>query len=119
MKRTVAIYARVSTEHEAQLSALENQNRGSRSVIESLAGMDKTAENVRDASRKMAGGSSHVLEEMDKLRFSLEAVQESMATMSENAQSVVKSGMKLDGCVEELDLNVTQLGSDVGRFKTE
>ena len=25
MKRTVAIYARVSTEHEAQLSALENQ----------------------------------------------------------------------------------------------
>ncbi|MBB5227059.1 methyl-accepting chemotaxis protein [Treponema ruminis] len=100
-------------------AALENQNRGSRSVIESLAGMDKTAENVRDASRKMAGGSSHVLEEMDKLRFSLEAVQESMATMSENAQSVVKSGMKLDGCVEELDLNVTQLGSDVGRFKTE
>lgn len=25
MKRKVAIYARVSTEHEAQLSALENQ----------------------------------------------------------------------------------------------
>lgn len=25
MKRIVAIYARVSTEHEAQLSALENQ----------------------------------------------------------------------------------------------
>lgn len=25
MERTVAIYARVSTEHEAQLSALENQ----------------------------------------------------------------------------------------------
>lgn len=25
MSRTVAIYARVSTEHEAQLSALENQ----------------------------------------------------------------------------------------------
>ena len=98
-------------------ASLENQNRGSRSVIESLAGMDKTAENVRNASLKMAGGSSHVLEEMDKLRSSLEAVQESMANMSENAQSVVKSGMKLDRCVDELDMNVTQLVSDVSRFK--
>ena len=99
-------------------ASLENQNRGSRSVIESLAGMDKTAENVRNASLKMAGGSSHVLEEMDKLRSSLEAVQESMANMSENAQSVVKSGMNLDRCVDELDMNVTQLVSDVSRFKT-
>ena len=81
--------------------------------------MDKTATNVREASLKMADGSSHVLDEMGKLRISLEAVRDSMKGMSENAQSVVKSGMRLDSCVEELDMNVTQLGSDVGQFKTE
>ena len=100
-------------------SSLETQTADSRSVISSLAGMDKTAENVRGASNKMAEGSSHVLEEMNKLKDSLEAVKESMFNMSENAQSVVKSGMRLDDCVLELDTNVTQLGSDVARFKTE
>ncbi|MCR5724305.1 MAG: hypothetical protein K6G80_04370 [Treponema sp.] len=99
--------------------ALASQNSDSRSVIESLASMDKTAENVREASEKMAEGSSLVLEEMDNLQTSLKAVQDGMAAISENAQSVVKSGMRLDSCVEELDMNVTQLGSDVRRFKTE
>ena len=100
-------------------ASLETQNEDSRSVISSLAGMDKTAESVRSASVQMAEGSSHVLSEMDKLQTSLKAVQESMAVMSENAQSVVVSGMRLDGCVEELESNIAKLGSDVSRFKTE
>jgi methyl-accepting chemotaxis protein len=100
-------------------ASLEVQNENSGNVINSLAGMDKTAENVRGASEKMADGSSRVLDEMDKLRVSLEAVQESMSDMSENAQSVVACGTRLDKCVLELDTNVTQLGADVGRFKTE
>lgn len=99
-------------------TSLESQNEDSRTVIASLSAMDKTAENVRDASLKMAGGSRHVLEEMDKLKVSLQAVQSSMFAMSENAQSVVKSGMRLDECVESLDENVNKLGSDVRKFKT-
>ena len=99
--------------------ALEEQNENSRTVIASLSGMDRNTENVRSASHKMESGSSTVLVEMGRLRESLEAVRDSMAAMSENAQSVVKSGEMLDGCVEELDRNVTQLGSDVSRFKTE
>lgn len=99
-------------------SALEVQNENSRNVIHSLSGMDETAGSVREASVKMSEGSSHVLDEMGKLQDSLDAVHNSMAAMSENAQSVVKSGMQLDKCVEELDTNVTQLGSYVRRFKT-
>ena len=100
-------------------TSLESQNEDSRSVIASLSGMDRTAENVRASSSAMAEGSSRVLSEMDKLRTSLAAVRESVASMFENAQNVVKSGMRLDHCVEDLDTNVTQLGSDVGQFKTE
>lgn len=66
----------------------------------------------------MADGSSHALDEMNKLHTSLKAVQGSMDAMSENTQKVVKSGMRLDQCVAELDTNVTQLASDVARFKT-
>lgn len=98
--------------------SLETQNQDSRNVIASLEDMDRTAENVRKASVKMADGSNNVLNEMNKLHSSLEAVQGSMDVMSENTQKVVKSGMRLDQCVEELDVNVTQLGSDVSRFKT-
>ncbi|MBQ5384188.1 MAG: hypothetical protein IIU46_07025, partial [Treponema sp.] len=58
------------------------------------------------------------LDEMNKLHSSLEAVQGSMEAMSENTQKVVKSGNQLDKCVEEFDVNVTQLGADVARFKT-
>ena len=100
-------------------SALEAQNANSRTVIESLSGMDKNTENVRSASLKMESGSSRVLAEMEKLQGTLEAVKSSMEEMSENAQSVVKSGHLLDEGVVELDKNVTQLGSDVSRFKTE
>lgn len=99
--------------------SLETQNSDSRSVIASLQEMDKTAENVREASLKMQEGSSLVLEEMNKLKDSVEAVNESMTAMSENAQVVVKDGNLLDKCVVELDTNVTQLGADVNRFKTE
>ncbi len=100
-------------------ASLEAQNEDSRSVITALSDMDKTAETVRTSSIKMAEGSRHVLEETDKLRGSLEAVQKSMADMAGTVQGVVKSGMKLDRCVEELDTNVTKLNSDVSRFKTE
>ncbi|MBQ2080416.1 MAG: methyl-accepting chemotaxis protein [Treponema sp.] len=100
-------------------NALEAQNENSRTVIESLSGMDKNTENVRSASLKMESGSSRVLEEMEKLQGTLDAVKSSMEEMSENAQSVVKSGHLLDESVLELDKNVTQLGSDVSRFKTE
>ena len=100
-------------------TSLEAQNENSRTVIASLSGMDKNTENVRSASMQMESGSSRVLEEMGKLQDSLDAVRQSMEAMSENAQSVVKSGMRLDGSVEELDKNVTQLGADVNRFKTE
>ncbi len=81
--------------------------------------MDKNTEDVRKAAMQMANGSSHVLEEMNRLQASVGEVRNSMDAMSDNAQSVVKSGMSLDKCVEELDHNVTQLGSDVNRFKTE
>ena len=36
-----------------------------------------------------------------------------------SAQSIARNGDRLDKCVEELDANVTQLGSDVRQFKTE
>ena len=100
-------------------NSLEKQNADSRSVITSLESMDKNTEDVRKASMQMANGSSHVLEEMNRLQASVGEVRNSMDAMSANAQSVVKSGMSLDKCVEELDHNVTQLGSDVNRFKTE
>ncbi|MBQ3800855.1 MAG: hypothetical protein II837_11215, partial [Treponema sp.] len=89
----------------------------SRGVIATLEGMDRTAENVRSSSTQMADGSRRILEEMDKLRGSLEAVQGSMASMSDIAQGVVKSGMRLDKCVESLDTSVTRLGADVRKFK--
>lgn len=99
-------------------ASLETQNEDSTQVISALQDMDQTAENVRSASAKMAEGSNRVLEQMDKLRLSLEAVQDSMTEMTESVRNVAKSGMQLDGCVEELDMNVTQLGSDVSMFKT-
>ena len=99
-------------------SSLDLQSEDSSSVINFLEEMDKTAETVRSASLKMAEGSDNVLNEMDKLRISLEAVKSSMLNMTEKAQNVVSDGMRLDECVEKLEGNVVQLGSDVSRFKT-
>ena len=99
-------------------TSLEKQSQDSQNVISSLSDMDKNTENVRNASLKMAQGSSHVLEEMNNLKTSVTAVRDSMSLMSENAQNVVKSGTRLDKCVEELNINISQLGSDVSRFRT-
>ena len=98
-------------------TSLEKQNEDSRHVISSLEDMARNAEDVRKASSQMAEGSSHVLDEMAKLQSSVDDVRNSMETMSDHAQDVVRSGMQLDQCVEELDMNVTKLGSDVNRFK--
>ena len=66
----------------------------------------------------MSEGSKRGLEEIEKFRDSLQEVQLSMRNMAENANSVAESGVKLDACVESLHENVSQLGSDVSRFKT-
>ncbi len=97
-------------------NSLEKQQSDSRSVITSLEEMDRTAENVRDASVKMSEGSTRILSEMDKLRSSLSDVKDSMSDMADIAQGVIKSGMRLDKCVEELDTNVAQLGDDVRKL---
>lgn len=100
-------------------SALEKQNDDSRSVISSLSEMQKNTEDVKSASVKMTEGSTHILEEMNNLRNSVNAVSESMAEMFNNVMNIAKSGQKLDECVEGLNMNVNQLVSDVGQFKTE
>ena len=66
----------------------------------------------------MAEGSTHVLSEMNNLQSSVDAVGDSMQVIFENVQNVAKNGMELDGCVEDLNTNVTKLVSDVSRFKT-
>ena len=67
----------------------------------------------------MADGSTHVLQEMNNLQNTVEAVGESMKIMFENVQNVEKNRMQLDGCVKDLNTNVNKLVSDVSRFKTK
>ena len=98
--------------------SLEKQNKDSESVISSLSEINRTTENVKAASIKMAEGSTHVLSEMNNLQSSVDAVGDSMQVIFENVQNVAKNGMELDGCVEDLNTNVTKLVSDVSRFKT-
>ena len=62
-------------------TSLETQNDDSRSVIGLLSDMEKNTENVRSASLKMSEGSQRVLEKMDKLQTSVDAVSESMEMM--------------------------------------
>ena len=81
--------------------------------------MDKNTESVRNASQKMADSSQHVLDEMNDLHSSVDAVGDSIVSISGNSQKVVSSGMRLDNCVESLNQNVNKLGDDVGQFKTE
>ncbi|MCR5290495.1 MAG: HAMP domain-containing protein [Treponema sp.] len=99
--------------------SLEKQNEDSSHVISSLEGMDKNAEEVRKASSLMAEGSTHILDEMSRLQSSVDTVRNSIETMSMHAQEVVKTGMNLDQCVEELNMNVNKLGEDVNSFTTD
>lgn len=100
-------------------SSLEKQNEDSRNVIEMLSDMNKNTEEVRNASQKMSDSSIHVLEEMTALHSSVDAVGDSIVSISANSQSIIVSGEKLDLCVDELNQNVNQLGSDVTQFRTE
>ncbi len=100
-------------------AALEKQNEDSRNVIEMLSDMDKNTEEVRNASQKMSDSSTQVLQEMTALHGSVDAVGDSIVSISANSQNIIVSGQKLDECVEELNQNVNQLGSDVTQFKTE
>ena len=100
-------------------SSLEKQNADSRNVIEMLSDMNKNTEEVRNASQKMSDSSIHVLEEMTALHSSVDAVGDSIVSISANSQSIIVSGEKLDLCVDELNQNVNQLGSDVTQFRTE
>ena len=100
-------------------NTLEKQNQESSNVIVMLSDMDKNTEEVKNASQKMSDSSIHVLEEMTASHSSVDAVGDSIVSISGNVRNVVSSGQLLDNCVEELNQNVNQLGSDVTQFKTE
>ena len=100
-------------------NALEKQNEDSQNVIAMLSDMDKNTEEVRNASQKMADSSEQVLQEMTALHGSVDAVGDSIVSISANTENIIVSGEKLDSCVEALNMNVNQLGTDVTQFKTE
>lgn len=104
--------------HTMQAS-LEEQQADSKEVVSSLSLMDSNTKEVRNASMQMAEGSAQVLDEMNRLRNSAEAVRTSILEMSENAQSIVKSGAALDESVTRMNESVTQIGSEINSFKTE
>ena len=96
--------------------ALDEQNQGSKQVIESLRSMGSNTMDVKDASAKMAEGNRRILEEMQRLQDSVKALENGMHTISDGALAIAKHGVQLSDGFKRMSESVAGIGDEIGRF---
>lgn len=96
--------------------ALDEQNQGSKQVIESLRSMGSNTMDVKDASSKMAEGNRRILEEMQRLQDSVKALENGMHTISDGALAIAKHGVQLSDGFKRMSESVAGIGDEIGRF---
>ena len=96
--------------------ALDEQNQGSKQVIESLRSMDSNTRDVKDASARMAEGNRRILEEMQRLQDSVKSLENGMHTISDGALAIAKHGVQLSDGFQRMSESVAGIGDEIGRF---
>ncbi|WP_191017863.1 two-component regulator propeller domain-containing protein [Treponema zioleckii] len=76
-------------------SSMEEQNEGSKQVIDTLSYMKKSSSYVTTAAQKMSEENKTILENMSGLKESSSAMQASMDDMARGAQRISESGTEL------------------------
>ncbi len=98
-------------------SAMEEQDEGSKQIIEALRDLNNTSAEVRDSSHLMAKESDHIVSEMTNLSEATELMNTSMNEMEIGAKKINDTGASLGDVSKQVESSIMQIGSQIDLFK--
>ena len=97
--------------------AMEEQQIGSKQIIDALQYMNNSTSEVRTASKEMTDGNSQILEEIKKLQDATDMIQRSIEEMHVGAEQINKTGVALSEMSQKVTDSIAQTAEEIGQFK--
>jgi len=98
-------------------SAMEEQQIGSKQIIDALQSMNNSTTEVKSASEEMTAGNKQILEEIQNLQDATQTIRENVSEMAGGAEQVSEAGENLGKIAGTVTDFVNKIGNEIGLFK--
>ena len=119
-KSLQAVSGRIGTTGELVVqirAAMEEQQSGSKQILESLTLMNNSTSEVRGAAQEMTNGGQQIMHDVQELQNSMENINTAVDEINTGTDVVNASTNKLKEISEILNQAITNIGMDVNQFK--
>ena len=97
--------------------AMEEQQIGSKQIIDALQAMNDSTAEVHSASNEMSEGNKHILHEVEKLQISTDTMKDSIEEMQIGIERMNATGAALSVITGTVAENIKQIGSQIDLFQ--
>jgi len=98
--------------------AMEEQEAGSKQIIDALQSMNNSTIEVKSASSEMTAGNRQILEMIKQLQLVTDNIKTSMEEMHIGATKINETGAALTTISGKVEDSVNQIGKEVDLFKS-
>ena len=98
-------------------AAMEEQQIGSKQIIDALQAMNDSTAEVHSASNEMSEGNKHILHEVEKLQISTDTMKDSIEEMQIGIERMNATGAALSVITGTVAENIKQIGSQIDLFQ--
>ncbi|MCL2209920.1 MAG: methyl-accepting chemotaxis protein [Treponema sp.] len=110
----------IVSEQESQIrSAMQEQGEGSQQILEAVTQLNSVTSMVREESSKMTNETKEIMNQSKELKMITADVAGSMDEMSEGAEKIVDTMIRVQEITEENNENIGSLNVEVSRFKVD
>ena len=96
---------------------MEEQNEGSKQIIDALKHLNSSTSEVRNSSQEMSGRNKQIVKDMQELTESTALMTSSMAEMSIGAKKINETGSTLNEISNQVKGAIDKIGEQVDLFK--
>lgn len=98
-------------------AAMEEQQIGSKQIIDALQSMNNSTAEVKAASQEMIEGNKQILKEVELLKESSAIMKDSVTEMSAGALKMNETGTALASISNKVSESIKQIGNEINQFK--
>ena len=98
-------------------SAMEEQNEGSKQIMEALRHLNSSTSQVRNSSQDMSGRNKQIVQDMAVLKETTEMMNNSMDEMEVGARKINETGSTLSEISSQVKNAINQIGAQIDLFK--
>ena len=98
-------------------SAMEEQNEGSKQIMDALTNLNNSTNEVRNSSHEMQNKNSEIMQDMETLYASTKMMNTSMEEMAVGARKINETGATLNEISSQVKASIAKIGDQVDLFK--